>query len=215
MPYILSPSTLSLLKDCPRCFWLHMKKQQFRPTGIYPSLPYGIDKAMKTRFDYYREHGGLPVELLKLKNEGIALFDNVMLALWRGKGIQWKDEQGHILKGVIDDILQQGNKVMVLKYVTRGFAAKKETISYYQNQLDIYTWLLQKNGYPTEESAYVVFYYPKTINWQGDVWMEKEVHKVKVSVKNAEKLMRSALMVLEGNMPEAEKKCGYCQWKYL
>ena len=192
-----------------------MKKRQFRPAGIYPSLPYGIDKALKARFDYYREREILPVELQKLKKEGITLFDNVMLALWRGKGIQWKDEQGHILKGVLDDVLQKENKVMVLKYVTRGFPAKKETLSYYQHQLDIYTWLLQKNGYPTEEKAYVVFYYPKTINWQGDVWMEKEVHTVKVSTKNAERLMQKALIVLEGEMPEASVRCEYCRWKNL
>ena len=97
MPFILSPSTLSLLKDCPRCFWLHIKKRQFRPAGIYPSLPCGIDKAMKTRFDYYRERGSLPVELQKLKEEGITLFDNVMMALWRGKRNQWEDGQGDIL----------------------------------------------------------------------------------------------------------------------
>ncbi len=27
MPYKLSPSTLNLMKDCPRCFWLQLIKE--------------------------------------------------------------------------------------------------------------------------------------------------------------------------------------------
>ena len=51
MPYKLSPSTLNLMKECPRCFWLAQHKVWKRPAGIFPSLPSGMDKILKVHFD--------------------------------------------------------------------------------------------------------------------------------------------------------------------
>jgi len=62
-PLRLSPSTLNLFIDCPRCFWLHINKRIHRPRGIFPSLPSGMDNVIKTYFDKYRKKGELPPEL--------------------------------------------------------------------------------------------------------------------------------------------------------
>jgi len=35
--YELSPSSLNLLEDCPRCFWLQLVKKIRRPNGAFPS----------------------------------------------------------------------------------------------------------------------------------------------------------------------------------
>ena len=43
MTVTLSPSSLNLMKDCPRCFWVQFNKGIKRPNGIFPSLPSGID----------------------------------------------------------------------------------------------------------------------------------------------------------------------------
>jgi len=43
MTYKFSPSSLSLLKDCPRCFWLRFNRKINRPDSIFPSLPGGMD----------------------------------------------------------------------------------------------------------------------------------------------------------------------------
>src|SRR3989338_5295800 len=63
MPYKFSPSNLSLLKECKRCFWLQFNKNIKRPQGIFPSLPSGMDKILKAHFDSYRDKGELPPEL--------------------------------------------------------------------------------------------------------------------------------------------------------
>ena len=47
MTYKFSPSSLSLLKDCPRCFWLNFNKEIKRPGSIFSSLPSGMDKTLK------------------------------------------------------------------------------------------------------------------------------------------------------------------------
>ena len=40
----LSASALKLMEECPRCFWLHHHDKK-RPSGIFPSLPNGMDAA--------------------------------------------------------------------------------------------------------------------------------------------------------------------------
>lgn len=212
MPFRLSPSTLSLLKECPRCFWLHHNKNIRRPESIYPSLPYGIDKALKKRFDYYRERNQLPAELRKLENT--VLFDHPLIALWRKSkdGIRWKDEKGNELRGAVDDILQKNSRLIVLEHVTRGFALKEDTLSHYQDKLNLYNFLLQKNGFPTENYAYLLFFYPKDVNWRGDVWFHKELHQAAVSAEDGERIFREGIKVLEGGIPESSGDCSFCRW---
>jgi len=47
MNFKLSPSALNLMKECPRCFWLAQHKVWKRPSGIFPSLPSGMDRILK------------------------------------------------------------------------------------------------------------------------------------------------------------------------
>ena len=212
MKYTVTPSLLSLYKDCPRCFWQHYRGKK-RPEGIYPSITYGIQKVLQQRADWFREKGVLPRELKSVHNA--KLFDHALMALWRNgkKGLQWKSPEGHRLIGAVDDVLQRGEKLMVLEYVTRGFATKKETPAYYQDKLDLYTFLLQKNGFETDNFACIVFYFPKGMNSGGDIWFQKELKWRKVSVQNAERLFYKAISVLEGKMPKASSGCGFCKWK--
>jgi len=143
----LSPSSLNLFKDCPRCFWLHFVKKVRRPAGIFPSLPSGMDKVLKEYFDRFMEKGELPPALSKLK--GVKLFDDVeLLKVWRTnlRGIQWTDKKGNLLRGAVDNILVKGKKLIVLDYKTRGYPLKEDTAAHYQNQMNLYNFLLQKTA---------------------------------------------------------------------
>lgn len=214
MPYKLSPSSLSLFKECPRCFWLRFRKGIFRPEAIFPSLPSGMDIVLKTHFDSFMARGLLPPELAKLKGE-VKLFDNIeLLREWRSnqKGVRWTDRKGNILRGAVDNLLKKGSKLTVLDYKTRGFPLKEETPEYAKNQLDIYNFLLRKNGYATEDYSYLLFYHPLKVNEKGDVIFHTDLIKMKVSIKNAENIFRKALKVLDGRMPKAGEGCQYCKW---
>lgn len=213
MPYKFSPSTLSLLSECPRCFWLAFNKDIKRPSTIFPSLPSGMDNVLKAHFDSFIGRG-LPPELSSL-NGDVSLFDDVKtLEVWRSnfKGIRWKDEEGNILKGAVDNILKKGEKLIVLDYKTRGFPLKDDTAAHYQDQLDIYNFLLRKNGYSTEEYAYLLFYHPKHVTSHGDVCFHTDLVKMSIDVTNAERIFASALEVLRGEMPDASPECGFCGW---
>jgi len=210
--YKLSPSTLNIFIECPRCFWLQFNKGIKRPLGIFPSLPSGMDAILKVYFDKYMKKGKLPPVLGNLK---LKLFDDTaLLKVWRSnfKGIQYKDKKGNILRGAVDNILVNGKKLIVLDYKTRGYPLKEDTHEHYIDQLNIYNFLLRKNGYETEDYAYLLFYYPNEVNENGDVVFDTKLLKIKIDVDKAKKLFKDAISCLEGSIPDASDECEYCKY---
>ena len=213
--FSLSPSSLNLFLECPRCFWLSIVKKQKRPSGPFPSLPSGVDRILKNHFDNYRMKGELPPELKHHKIEGKLFADMNLLKIWRDnfKGIHFVDpESGILLRGAVDDLLETESKLIVLDYKTRGFPLKEDSQSYYQNQLNLYNFLLRKNGYGTEDYSYLLFFIPKGINDKGHFEFDTELVKVNVNVKFAEDVFHKAITLIQNEMPEAKKECGFCQW---
>lgn len=212
MTFKLSPSSLALMKECPRCFWLTQHKVWKRPSAIFPSLPSGMDSILKTHFDKFMERGELPPELC---NNGeckyMKLFDDKeKLKIWRNnfKGISWKDKEGNVLHGAVDNLLTKGKKIIVLDYKTRGFPCKEDTHEHYQNQLDIYNFLLRKNGYQTENFSFLLFYIPKEVTETGEVIFDTTLKKMNVDVKNAETLFNKAIKLLNEDCPK--ESCEWC-----
>jgi len=213
--YKLSPSTLNLFKECKRCFWLKLNKNIKRPDTIFPSLPSGMDKILKTHFDSFMEKDKLPPELCNNECKDLKLFnDKELLKIWRSnfKGIQYKDKEGNILRGAVDNILIKDNKLIVLDYKTRGYPLKEDTHKHYQDQLDIYTYLLTKNNYKTEDYAYLLFYHPDKITKKGEVIFNTDLIKIKINIKNAENIFKEAINVLKKEIPKPSKDCGFCNW---
>ena len=177
------------------------------------TLPTGMDRILKVHFDNFIEKGELPPEICKHSNcKNMKLFDDKeKLEVWRNnfKGIQWKDKEGNILKGAVDNILVKGKKMVVLDYKTRGFPVKEDTIAGNQNQLDTYNYLLRKNGYETEDYGFLLFYMPKEVMATGEVIFDTQLEKVKTDPANAEKIWKKALKLLEGDCPK--KTCEWCE----
>jgi len=214
MPYKFSPSSLSLLKDCPRCFWLQFNKGVKRPSGIFPSLPSGMDRVLKEHFDSFRDKGRLPPELKELDGEYRLFDDKALLDDWRNnfRGIRWIDGQGNILMGAVDNLLVHKGRLVVLDFKTRGYPCKDDTHEHYQDQMDLYNFLLRKNGHKTEDYAYLLFYHPNKINENGDAVFHSDLKKMKISTENAQKIFDNALKTLNGLEPRAAEECGYCNW---
>jgi hypothetical protein len=202
MPFKLSPSSLGLFEECSRCFWLTQHKKWSRPNGIFPTLPSGMDRVLKHHFDRFSRKGLLPPELCDHNHcNGLKLFDDEnLLEVWRSnfKGLQWKDEEGNVLRGAIDNLLVNGKKFIVLDYKTRGYEVKKDTAEKYQRQLNIYNFLLRKNGYETEDYGFLLFYHPKEVLENGDVVFHKELVKMKTHPHDGEKVFNAAIKLLNG-----------------
>ena len=215
MTFKLSPSALNLMKECPRCFWLHRNKVWKRPSGIFPSLPSGMDKILKIHFDKFRDKGELPPELCNNNHcEDMKLFDDEnLLKIWQSnfKGVSWTDKEGNELHGAVDNILVKGKKFIVLDYKTRGYPLKEDTAEHYRLQQNIYNFLLRKNGYETEDYFFLLFYVPKEVMATGEVIFDTELVKMKVDVEMAEKAWKDALKLLNSDCPK--DSCEWCEGK--
>ena len=222
--YKLSPSALSLMEECPRCFWLKFNEDKKRQEGIFPSLPSGMDKILKKHFDKFMKKGKFPPELAENKDcENLKLFDDeLLLNKWRDakKGLWIEDEEGNILHGGIDNILIniKNNKLVVLDYKTRGYPLKEDTHKHYQNQLDVYTFLLKECRYDTEDYAFLLFYVPKEVLETGEVIFDTTLKKIQIDVENAKAVWKKALDLLRGPCPkkhetinEYGETCAWCR----
>ena len=136
--------------------------------------------------------------------------DQEKIDLWRGKGLQWADKEGNIVRGRLDDALQSDDKVIVLQYKTRGTPLKADTAALYQDQLGIYNFLFCKNGYKTMDYGCLLFYIPTIMTKKGKIAFSSKLVKVGVSVQRATELVKEALSVLNGRKPRGT--CTYCSY---
>lgn len=216
----LSPSTIGIFKECPRCFWLDKVKGIKQPRGIFPTLPGGMDRALKDRYDRFRHSGVLPPEIRsQLKGK---LFTNIKkLNEWRnwrqGMSCMVEDVQ---LRGAVDDaFVEADGMISPFDYKTRGAEPKSDAPDYYGHQLDIYALLFQENGYKISRKAYLAYYWQdcalddepgidQTVLFQFNCKIEKK----EADPERAKILVTSAADCLNGPEPEAIMTCPYCKF---
>ena len=212
----LSPSALSLFKDCSRCFWLEKVKNIKRPRGIFPSLPGGMDRVIKTYFDTFRAKGMLPPELRIDIFKDIHLYDDqARLEDWRAwrTGLQYRDEDGSVLSGMLDDLLVKEGAYIPFDYKTKGSPTNEEDATkYYQTQLDCYALMLEGNGLKTAGYGFLLYYSPKEVGENGRVSFEIQPIRIGTDTARAKDLFHQALAILTGPAPKAAPKCEYCGW---
>ena len=203
----LSASTLKLFQECPRCFWLHVNQKIERPRGPFPSLPSGIDRILKAYFDRYRRQGILP-PLVEGKLPGTLETTELTIGFTdpSAKARLW---------GKLDDCLRlPDGRVAPLDHKTRASAPADTSYSqlYYQLQMDVYTLLLERNGHPTNHTAYLVYYFPVDGELHRGVPFETAVHAIATDPDRAHGVFLDGCRCLAGPLPVPGPKCGYCRW---
>jgi len=210
----LSPSTLNVFKECPKCFWLEHAKDIHRPRGIFPSLPGGMDLLIKKYFDKYRNVGKLPPEL-EGKIDCQLFPDQELLNKWRSwrSALAYEDPQsGAVLSGMLDDLGVKDKKYVPLDYKTRGFDVKEGGEEFYRNQMNCYALLLRENGMPIAGHAYLLYYIPKEVAERGMTRFDVVPKRMDVNADDALKTVRDAVALLNGPMPKDHSECQYCAW---
>ncbi|MBI1977858.1 MAG: PD-(D/E)XK nuclease family protein [Candidatus Omnitrophica bacterium] len=215
-PIKLSPSALNLFLDCPRCFWLEKVKGIKRPRGIFPSLPGGMDRIIKTYFDTFRAKSELPPELKGPEFVGVKLFsDQVQLNRWREwrTGLEFKDEDGSSLSGALDDLLVKEDRYIPFDYKTKGSPTTQEDATkYYQNQLDCYALMLEANQMKPLGHAFLLYFSPKLMNSGGNVAFEVQAIKIQINTDRARETIKQAVQLLMGTRPLLNSACEYCSF---
>lgn len=212
----LSPSKLNLFQECPLCFWLSKVRGIHRPSGPFPSLPGGMDNLIKKYFDKYRALGKMPPEI-EGKVQGKLVADEELLRQWRSISKKtppryFDKELNALLFGALDECFIDNGYYIPVDYKTRGYDLKEDSSSYYQTQLDCYTFLLEAEGCKHLSFGYLIYYIPTKVEENGNVKFKVEAHKLETNPKRGYEIFRKAVKLLRGPKPASHSKCQFCSW---
>lgn len=217
--YKVSPSSIGLLLECPRCLWLYVNENIARPRGIFPSLPGGMDEIFKDYFDIYRKKGELPPEIEGQVKDATLFDDMTKLNKWRdidfGKGGLYAEfpEYNIKLRGALDELMiDTEGKYIPFDFKTRGYPVKEDTHEHYQHQLDLYSLLLEENGLPSSDRGYLLFFWPKEYK-DNKTSFNTELIKMDVSPESGREILKEVDKIVSGDLPEAHTDCEYCLYR--
>ena len=164
-PFKLSRSKIELFKECPRCFYVDRRLGVGRPPGFPFNLNSAVDALLKNEFDTYRAKG-LKHPLIEKYGVDARPAPHQDLDKWRLNftGIQYLHEPTNLLIfGAIDDLWQNSNEeYIVVDYKATSKNGKITELNQgwqigYKRQMEIYQWLLRKNGYLVSSTGYFVY----------------------------------------------------------
>lgn len=210
----LSPSLLNLYLECPRCFWLQVKKKIKRPEPPSSTLPNGIDLTLKKYFDYWRIKNKIP-PILKGKLSLKLLNDQGVISRFRSRSFYYFDSKlNAYLVGILDDALEfEDGSVVPLDNKTRGFPPT-ETHFAHVIQMSVYTLLLLENGFKTLNLAYLIYWYfdHKNMSLKNPLEFNVLVEEVKTEPEKIKNIFEEAVNVLHQNIPPLSYSCNFCQY---
>ncbi|MEX1995639.1 MAG: PD-(D/E)XK nuclease family protein, partial [Candidatus Saccharimonadales bacterium] len=162
--YKLSRSKLELFTQCPRCFWLDVRFKIKRPSSPPFQINKAIDELFKKEFDSYRLKKE-PHPLMSDNQIKAVPMQHKKLDMWRQNfsGVQTLHEATNLhIFGAIDDIwIDESGVVYVVDYKATAKAAEitldAEWQNMYKRQMEIYQWLLRRNGLDVSNTGYFVY----------------------------------------------------------
>ncbi len=213
----ISPNSLNLYYECRLCFWLDKKKKIKRPQPYPYALNMAVDFLLKQEFDKYRKKRELH-PLLVANNIPAKLFSNQkLLDQWRNnlKGISYYDaELDATLFGAVDDILEfSDGKLAPMDYKSTG-SKVANVYDRFQLQMDIYTFLLEKNNYQTVRKGCLAFYIvDKESGFIDRLPFKKEIHVIDTDPSYVRGVFKEAVNLLRKDAPLSHNlDCKYGQW---
>jgi len=213
----LSPNSLNLFLECPYCFWLEKKLGIKKPLAYPYEFNKKVDELLKEEFDLYRKQD-LEPPLFKENNINAKLFKNQkLLNQWRSNlaGIRYFDEAlGATLFGAVDDVLEfSKDRIAPLDYKSTGMTVAK-IYDRFQLQMDVYTFLMEKNGYKTTGKGYLAFYVvDKSRGFVDRLPFRKEIIEIETNPSDIYEIFKEAVITLKNQMPKKHSKdCQLGKW---
>ena len=164
----LSRTKIELFCKCERCFYLEVRLGFREPSGPGWAINSAVDSLLKKEMDYCRKEDR-PHGLFKEYDLNIKPFNHPDIEQWQNsfKGIQYvHPDFNFLIYGGVDDIMvNEKDELVVIDFKA---TAKRATINSrddvwgrgeaYKRQLEIYSWLLQKNGFDVSKIGYLMYY---------------------------------------------------------
>ena len=221
-PFRLSRSKIDLFLECPRCFYLDRRLGIGRPPGFPFSLNSAVDFLLKKEFDIHRaEQTAHP--LMKIYEIKAVPFEHKMIGEWRDnfKGVQYHHQPTNfIVTGAVDDIwVNPKNELIVVDYKSTSKNGEvnidAEWQIGYKRQMEVYQWLLRKNGFIVSETGYFVYCNGDTDKKAFDGKLEFDIKIIPYTGNDSwiEGTLVGAHKCLSGDkISVAGKDCDYCRY---
>ncbi|SVD32029.1 uncharacterized protein METZ01_LOCUS384883, partial [marine metagenome] len=225
-PFKISPSQLGTFSDCACCYWLTHNAGIKRPKGIMAGLPIGMDSTFR---QYYRQHadaGTVPSEIgSDPRFKGWSLSNDIDLV---SKEIRMDPSDHTISKssgshyslgGKMDEMLvDDTGKNVIIDFKTKASKKSSDKGPHPSavRQMAAYAWIMESNGIPVRDEAYLAHLYPVNATDGPMVEFSRDFFVVEVgtSEKNAIKsLMEDVVDCLEGGQPTRNTDCEHCQYR--
>ncbi|MGB4800622.1 MAG: PD-(D/E)XK nuclease family protein [Candidatus Saccharimonadales bacterium] len=166
-PYKLSRSKIELYMQCPRCFWLDVRRKITRPSSPPFNINKAIDELFKKEFDAYRVQKK-PHPLMEQFGVDAVPYQHKDLDTWRhnftGVTTLHKPTNLHIF-GAVDDVwVNPAGELIVVDYKATAKAEPVRALGpeggwqdMYRRQMEVYQWLLRANGFDVSDTGYFVY----------------------------------------------------------
>ncbi|MFA6536844.1 MAG: PD-(D/E)XK nuclease family protein [Patescibacteria group bacterium] len=219
----LSRSKLDLFLNCPRCFYLDRKLGVGRPPGFPFALNSAVDHLLKLEFDIHRANGSKH-PLIEKYNVDARPIPHNDLDKWRHNftGVQSLHQKTNLLIfGAIDDLWQNSNgEYIVVDYKATSKDGQITELNQdwqigYKRQMEIYQWLLRRNGLKVSDTGYFVYCNGRTDREAFDGKLDFEVTLIPYHGNDSwvEKTIIDAHKCLKSDkIPKANKECDYCSY---
>lgn len=163
-PFKVSRSKIELFMQCPRCFWLDVRLKIVRPSSPPFNINKTIDELFKKEFDRYRLEKKPHPLMIEFGVEATP-FDHEDLDAWRNTfvGVTTVHEPTnlHVFGGIDDVWSNTTGELIVVDYKA---TSKDKEVSIdsdwqmsYKRQLEVYQWLLRRNGFVVSDTGYFVY----------------------------------------------------------
>ena len=223
-PYKMSRSKVEAFIRCPRCFVLEAKYGIKQPGGVPFTLNVAVDNLMKKEFDIHRQAKTVP-QILKENGLDLIPFQHPDLEKWRHNftGVQHTTSDNHFtIFGAVDDIWVDSKGVLyVVDYKATG---RQQAVTQlgeggfydgYRRQLEIYQWLLRKNGFEVSSTGYWVYVTAtqKEASFNNTLHFESNLVSYEGNSGWVDpKLEEIYLMLNEEVNPGPADDCDYCKY---
>jgi len=223
-PFKLSRSKIELFMQCPKCFYLDRRLGVGRPPGYPYTLNSAVDALLKKEFDLLRQNGETHPLIKKYGVDAIPAKHN-MLDEWRNnfKGVQYHHKDTNLyLYGAIDDLWQNPKgEYIVVDYKSTSkneeiIALDKDWQDAYKRQMEIYQWLVRRNGLTVSNTSYFIYCNGKTDMDRFDGKLEFDITLIPYDgnddwVEGTVKEMHECLN--SDKIPDASEDCDFCNYR--
>lgn len=221
-PYKISRSKIELFIKCRRCFYLDRRLGIGRPSGPPFNLNIAVDTLLKKEFDAHRVAKTAHPLMKEYKIDAVP-YVHADIDKWRENfvGVQYVDKTSNfLLTGAVDDVwVNKKGELIVVDYKATSKSSEvnldSEWQMSYKRQMEIYQWLLRRNGFKVSDTGYFVYVNGRTDLAAFDGKLEFNVKLLPYTGDDSwipDTLLAMRKCLRSSKIPKSAEDCEYCSY---